>query len=103
MFVGRLPRRTDMQDVHAFFSTVGAVRAIIPSRDTYLFIEYPSPEIAVAASKALNGQPFGGSRIVVQVRRKEEKEDRREGRRKKKRGGRFVLLLALGGRLLRPI
>jgi len=66
VFVGRLPRRTDMQDIYHFFSTVGTIQAIIPSRDTYLFIEYTHPDIASQATQILNGQLFGGSRIVVQ-------------------------------------
>ncbi len=67
VFVGRLPRRTDTKDVAAFFSAIGPVRQVIPSRDTYLFVEYESPELADMAARVLNSQPFNGNRIVVQV------------------------------------
>jgi RNA recognition motif-containing protein len=65
-FVGRLPRRLDLAEVHSHFAGVGAVKQVIPSRDTYLFIEYEQPDAAAAAVRALNGAVVGGSRIVVQ-------------------------------------
>ncbi len=67
VFVGRLPRRVDVHDVYALVSAAGPVARIIPAASTYLFVEYTAPPGADAAVRMLNGQPVGGSRIVVQV------------------------------------
>lgn len=65
LFVGRLPRGVPSDELAAVFSTVGPLRQVIPSRETYLFVEYADVSIAGLAASVLNGKYVNGSRIVV--------------------------------------
>ena len=70
VFAGRLPKNVDVSDLYTLASSptpslnLKVVR-IVPSRATYLFIEYENPSQAAAAADALNGYNLQGARIVV--------------------------------------
>ena len=66
VFVGRLPRRTEVSLIYQWFSAAGFVPAqVIPSKETYLFVELVSPAAAEAACKLLNGSSLLGTSVMV--------------------------------------
>jgi RNA recognition motif-containing protein len=70
VFAGRLPKNVDLSELYMLASAPNAmtklnVVRIVPSRATYLFIEYENPSHAATASEALNGYSLNGARIVV--------------------------------------
>jgi hypothetical protein len=67
VFVGRLPRRSPLDALAQLFLAAGVPpRQLIPSRDTYLFVELPSVAAVAVACQLLNGAALGGSALVVQ-------------------------------------
>lgn len=70
VFVGRLPKGVDLNELYYIAAEPSqglhlSVLKLVPSRATYLFIEYDNPSQAMAASDALNGYMMNGARIVV--------------------------------------
>lgn len=70
VFVGRISRSTEMTTLFNLFAAPSAhirlpVRALVPSRATYLFIEFETPDAAATAVDLLNGFALDGSRLVV--------------------------------------
>jgi RNA recognition motif-containing protein len=66
VFVGRLPRRTSAKVVADFFSSAGAIRRVLFSKETYLFVEFEAAESADRAVQMFNGQLFNSNSIIVQ-------------------------------------
>jgi hypothetical protein len=67
VFVGRLPRRSPLDALAQLFVAAGVPPLrLIPSRETYLFVELQSADAVAAACRQLNGAALGGSALVVQ-------------------------------------
>lgn len=70
LFLGRLPKSMDVHAVSALCANPAPgvqlrVHRVIPSRATYMFIEFDAPAQARQAADILNGFELAGSRIVA--------------------------------------
>jgi cold-inducible RNA-binding protein len=91
LYVGNLPFKTTDEDLSSLFAPFGTVdrASVVTDRDTgrsrgFGFVEMGTAEQAQAAISALDGKPFEGRNLQVNVARPREDRPRRGGG-----GGRF--------------
>jgi cold-inducible RNA-binding protein len=90
LYVGNLPFKTTDDDLSSLFAGFGNVdrASVVTDRDTgrsrgFGFVEMRTAEEAQAAITGLDGKPFEGRNLQVNVARPRERRPRRQG------GGRY--------------
>ena len=86
LYVGNLPFKTTDDDLSQLFGSFGTVdrASVVTDRDTgrsrgFGFVEMRTSEEAQAAITALDGKPFDGRNLQVNVARPREDRPRRGG------------------------
>jgi RNA recognition motif-containing protein len=94
LYVGNLNFEANEDQVRELFSTFGEVQdvKIVMDRFTgrsrgFAFVRFGTSESAVKAKDALNGQPFQGKTLVIDMARTEQREPRPMGERRERSGG----------------
>ncbi len=84
LYVGNLPFKTTDDDLGSLFSSFGTVgrASVVTDRETgrsrgFGFVEMGTPDEAQAAISALDGKPFEGRNLQVNVARPREDRPRR--------------------------
>ena len=101
LYVGNLNFEANEEQVRELFSSYGEVQEvkIVMDRFTgrsrgFAFVRFDSADAAAKAKDALNGQPFQGKTLVIDVARTEQREPRGPmggggGERRERSGGEF--------------
>jgi cold-inducible RNA-binding protein len=86
LYVGNLPFKTTDDDLSTLFGAFGTVgrASVVTDRETgrsrgFGFVEMGTPDEAQAAITALDGKPFEGRNLQVNVARPREDRPRRGG------------------------
>ena len=94
LYVGNLNFEANEDQVRELFSNFGEVQdvKIVMDRFTgrsrgFAFVRFDSAEAAGKAKDALNGQPFQGKTLVIDLARTEQREPRPMGERRERSGG----------------
>jgi RNA recognition motif-containing protein len=94
LYVGNLNFEANEDQVRELFSNFGEVQdvKIVMDRFTgrsrgFAFVRFDSAEAAGKAKEALNGQPFQGKTLVIDLARTEQREPRPMGERRERSGG----------------
>jgi len=96
LYVGNLNYEANEDQVRELFNNFGEVQEvkIVMDRFTgrsrgFAFVRFDSAEAAGKAKEALNGQPFQGKTLVIDIARTEQREPRPMGERRERSGGGF--------------
>jgi RNA recognition motif-containing protein len=96
LYVGNLNFEANEDQVRELFSNFGEVQEvkIVMDRFTgrsrgFAFVRFDTAEAAGKAKDALNGQPFQGKTLVIDLARTEQREPRHMGERRDRPSGNF--------------
>ena len=94
LYVGNLKFEANEDQVRELFGTFGEVQEvkIVMDRFTgrsrgFAFVRFDTAEAAGKAKDALNGQPFQGKTLVIDLARTEQREPRPMGERRERPAG----------------
>ncbi len=94
LYVGNLNFEANEDQVRELFSSFGDVQdvKIVMDRFTgrsrgFAFVRFDTAESAVKAREGLNGQPFQGKTLVIDLARSEQREPRPMGERRERPAG----------------